>query len=146
MRMLTKNKQKMFYALYVESLVIYERDEDGNLIIDYVDENGKEWYREQGSFDDVYSKPIEFMGNISSKLNELHARAYGVDSSSIYSEICVKKGSVPLKYNAKIWRENEIVWIDEELGIPDESSADYTVKGIMTEGLTEDWYLLQRNN
>lgn len=144
MRTLRKNKQKMNYSLYVNSSVVYELDENGNKIIDYVDEEGNVYYRETGTIEPHYDTPVEFWASISSRLNELHAREYGVDQSSVYSEICCDKGQLPLEYGAKIWRISEIEYNED--GTVDESTSDYTVKGILDEFLDYDWYLLQRNN
>lgn len=146
MRTLKKNKQKMFYALYKGAETVYELDDDGNKIIDYVDEDGNVYYRESGTEQLVYNEPIEFKASISSNLNEMHAREYGVDQSSIYSEITCEKGYLPLEYGSKIWRTSNVEWIDEELKIPDVSSSDYTVMGILDEFQDYDFYLLQRNN
>ena len=56
------------------------------------------------------------------------------------------KGYLPLKIGAIIWRTSEIEWDDEQQGIPKASSSDYTVCGLMDEGLTEDLFLLKRNS
>lgn len=146
MRTSRKLKQNMFYALYVESTIEYEKDEDGNLIVDYVDEDGNEYYRESGATKPHYADPIQFEASISSKLNEIHAEAYGIDQSSIYIEICVPKNypSPQLEYGAKVWKDSEVAYNDD--GSVDESSSDYTVKGILTEFQGLNWYLLQRNN
>ncbi len=122
----------MFYALFDERREVYELDDEGEKIVDFVKPDGTEVYRTTGTMQDYYKTPEPFRASISSQLNELHALSYGVDQSSVYS--------------TKIWRENPIKWIDEEEGIPDQSSADYTVKGKLTEYLNFDWYLLQRNN
>lgn len=141
-----KNKQKMKYSLFIGSVPIYETDEEGNPIVDYVDEEGNVFYRETGQKELQYGEPIPFFASISSELNELHARSFGVDQSSIYSTIVCKKGDLPFEYGVKIWKETPIKWKDEINKIPDADSADYTVTGVMTEYIHEDWFLLQRNN
>lgn len=148
MRTVKKNRQKMFYALYTHSTPVYELDDEGKPIIDYIDDDGNIYYRETGTEEPHYASPVEFRGEITSSLNELHAREYGVDQSSIYSEIMVEKNKLPKEFGfgTKIWRTSEIVWEDEENQIPLGSSADYTVNGIMTEFIDYDWYLLQRQN
>lgn len=144
MRLARKNKQSMRYSLYKSSEPIYELDEDGN--IKYMEIDGVQVPIEVGTTEPHYDKPIPFKANIHSELNEMHLKSYGVDQSSIYSEIVVKKGKLPLKIGTIIWRESEIIYEDNEKTIPKQSSADYTVVGIMTEGLSEDCYLLQRNS
>jgi hypothetical protein len=144
MRTLRKNKQRMFYSLYKSAEPIYEKDEYGN--IKYMEIDGVQVPIEVGTREPHYDTPIEFKANIYSELNEMHLKSYGVDQSSIYSEIVVEKGKLPLKIGTIIWRESEIIYEDEEQTTPNQSSADYTVVGIMTEGLNTDAYLLQRNS
>ena len=144
MRTLRKNKQRMFYSLYKSAEPIYEKDEYGN--IKYMEIDGVQVPIEVGTREPHYDTPIEFKANIHSELNEMHLKSYGVDQSSIYSEIVVEKGKLPLKIGTIIWRETEIIYEDEEQTTPKQSSADYTVVGIMTEGLNTDAYLLQRNS
>lgn len=144
MRTLRKNKQRMFYSLYKSAEPIYETDEYGN--IEYMEIDGVQVPIEVGTREPHYDTPIEFKANIYSELNEMHLKSYGVDQSSIYSEIIVEKGKLPLKIGTIIWRESEIIYEDEEQTTPKQSSADYTVVGIMTEGLNTDAYLLQRNS
>ena len=144
MRTLRKNRQKMYYSLYKSSEPIYELDDDGN--IKYMEIDGVQVPIEVGTREPHYDTPVEFKANIHSELDEMHLKAYGVDQSSIYSEIVVSKGKLPLKIGAIVWRESEIIYEDDAKTIPKQSSADYTVKGSMTEGLNEDYYLLQRNS
>ena len=56
MRMLNRNKQKMYYALYGKEVPIYEY---------YIDSDGNEIPLETGETKIVYENPIEFLGNIS---------------------------------------------------------------------------------
>ena len=142
MRALRKNKQKMNYALFKESVPVYEKDEQGNPIVDFVDEQGNTFYRETGSNKDVYYAPVEFFASISSNLNEMRATEYGVDPSSIFSEIIADKGTLPLTFGAKIWRTSEIQYDSDNDPIPE--SADYTVKGVLDEFLNYDFFLLER--
>lgn len=144
MRTLRKNRQRMFYSLYKSEETVYETDEDGN--IKYMEIDGVQVPIEVGTREAHYDTPVEFKANIHSELNEMHLKSYGVDQSSIYSEIIVEKGKLPLKIGTIIWRESEIIYEDEEQTNPKQSSADYTVVGIMTESLHTDSYLLQRNS
>lgn len=144
MRTLRKNKQTMYYSLYSTSTEVF--DEDGTSVKTIVDnETGEILPVSVGTLKSVYSRPIEFKGNITSNLNKLHIESYGVDQSAIYSELIVPKGYVPLKIGAIIWRESPIKWEDETLRIPLQSSSDYTVMGLLTEYQHFDFYLLQRS-
>ena len=171
-RMARINKQNMYYSLYSGTVPVYETDEEGFPITINVD--GEEVPVETGTQEARYEMPIAFRANISSELNEMHMKAWGVDQSSIYSEIVCRKDYLPLEVGAIIWRTSPITYDDlpneavvEENGnyigvsddgkdvtlisdsgrrIPHQASSDYTVVGIRTEGLTEDWYLLQKNS
>lgn len=145
MRTLRKNKQKMYYSIPIGTRPKYVYDDDGNVKLVLV--NGKYVPAKAGGYETKYSKPVEFMASISSRLNEMHAVSYGVDQSSIYSEINCVKGLIPMKYGMKIWRTNEIKYlIDEEDGEPNPDTADYTVRGVLPEFKDFDWLLLQRND
>ena len=164
------NKQNMYYSLYIGTVDVYETDETGFPL--YVEVDGAQVPVEAGTQEARYSMPAPFAANIDSELNEMHLKAWGVDQSSIYAEIVCQKNYLPLEIGAIIWRTSPItyddigeqflttdegayvavsngnVYVVTESGqkIPHQASADYTVMGIRTEGLTEDWYLLQRNS
>lgn len=144
MRTLRKNKQTMYYSLYSTASEVYEQE--GTSVKTIVDqETGETIPVEVGTLKPVYAPPVEFQANITSNLNKLHIEAYGVDQSAIYSEIMVQKGLVPLKIGSIIWRENPIVWEDEDNRVPYQPSSDYTVMGLLTEYQHFDFFLLQRN-
>lgn len=140
------NKQEMYYSLFKGEEPDYIYDDDGNKVVAYYDDEDNPYYEEAGTSTAVYDKPIFFRASISSNLNEMHARAFGVDQSSVYSVISCVKGYLPLNYGAKIWKDSKIAWKDEEKTIPDHKSADYTVVGINTEYIRTDWFLLRRNS
>ena len=146
MRVVNRNKQRMYYSLYKSTEVLYQRDSDGNII--YIDVDGEPVPKEIGTSEAHYDTPVEFFACISSELNELHMRSYGVDQSAIYSKLAVPKGLLPVEkmIGAIIWRTSEIIYEDDEQKVPRQSSADYTVVGRMDEPLHEDWYLLQRSS
>lgn len=144
MRSLRKNKQRMYYSLYKAAEEVYE--EEGTSVRTIIDEEtGEEIPVEVGTQKAVYLPPVEFFANITSNLNEMHIKAYGVDQSSIYSRIIAEKGQLPLKVGSMIWRESDIEWDDKLRRIPKQASADYVVVGLMTEYQHADFYLLQRN-
>lgn len=146
MRVARKNRQRMFYSLYKSTETQYQKDEDGNIV--YIEVDGEQVPVELGTVSATYDTPVEFYASISSELNELHMRAYGVDQSAIYSKLVVPKGMLPTEnmVGAIIWRTSEIAYEDNENLLPRQSSADYTVVGRMDEVLHEDWFLLQRNS
>lgn len=134
----------MYYSLYKAAEEVYE--EEGTSVRTIIDEEtGEEIPVEVGTQKAVYLPPVEFFANITSNLNEMHIKAYGVDQSSIYSRIIAEKGQLPLKVGSMIWRESDIEWDDKLRRIPKQASADYVVVGLMTEYQHADFYLLQRN-
>lgn len=141
---LQSNKQAMKYSLQGERVPIYETDENGNIIY-YTDSDGNKIPIETGESTTGYSQPVSFFANINNKLNEVVWQDYGIDNSTNYAQIVASKGELTLKVGSVIWKKSEIVYKDDDNTIPDESSADYTVKGVADEGLNEDLFLLKRN-
>ena len=144
MMTLQSNKQAMKYSLQGERIPIYETDENGNIIY-YTDSDGNKIPIETGEPTIGYSQPILFFANINNKLNEVVWQDYGIDNSTNYAQIITSKGELPLKVGSVIWKKSEVGYKDDEKTIVDETTADYTVKGIADEGMSEDLFLLQRN-
>ena len=153
---LQANKQAMKYSLQDGQVPIYETDDDGNIVYDhytdsdgniiyYLDKNGNKIPLATGEYTTGYSQPVSFFANISNKLNEVVWQDYGVDNSTEYAQLIVSKGELPLKAGSVIWKKSEVGYKDDEKTIVDETTADYTVKGIADEGMSEDLFLLQRN-
>lgn len=144
MMVLEQNQQKMYYSLQDGQIPIYESytDDDGNIIYILDNEGNK---IETGEYQTGYTKPIPFNACINNKLNEVIWQDYGIDDSTNYAQIFVSKGTLPLKAGSAIWKKSEIAYKDNDNTIPDESSADYTVKGVADEGLNFDLFLLKRN-
>ena len=144
MMTLQANKQKMYYSLQDRQVPIYETDDDGNIIY-YTDSEGNQIPIETGEYTTGYSQPVSFFANINNKLNEVVWQDYGIDNSTNYAQIVASKGELPLKAGSVIWKKSEVGYKDDENTIVDETTADYTVKGIADEGMSEDLFLLQRN-
>lgn len=144
MMVLEQNQQKMYYSLQDGQIPIYESytDDDGNIIY-ILDKDGNKI--ETGEHQTGYTKPIPFNACINNKLNEVVWQDYGIDDSTNYAQILVSKGTLPLKAGSVIWKKSEIAYKDNDNTIPDESSADYTIKGVADEGLNFDLFLLKRN-
>lgn len=144
MRNLRKNKQEMFYSLQGAKIPVYETDRAGNIVYD-VDENGEKYPVKTGETQIGYSKPEPFKANISNKLTETKWAEYGVDNSTNYVQLVVAKGMLPIKAGSIIWKQTAVGYKDTAKTIVDAGTADYVVKGVADEGLTEDLYLLQKN-
>ena len=141
---LASNKQSMKYSLQGERVPIYETDENGNIVY-YTDSDGNKIPIETGEYTTGYSQPIPFLANINNKLNEVVWQDYGIDDSTNYAQIVTSKDELPLKVGSVIWKKSEVCYKDDDRTIVDETTADYTVKGIADEGMSEDLFLLQRN-
>ena len=141
---LASNKQSMKYSLQGERVPIYETDESGNIVY-YTDSDGNQTPMETGEYTTGYSQPVSFFANINDKLNEVVWRDYGIDDSTNYAQIITSKGELPLKVGSVIWKKSEVGYKDDDKTIVDETTADYTVKGIANDGMSEDLFLLQRN-
>ena len=141
---LASNKQSMKYSLQGERVPIYETDENGNIVY-YTDSEGNKIPIETGEYKTGYSQPVSFFANINNKLNEVVWQDYGIDDSTNYAQLITSKNELPLKVGSVIWKKSEVGYKDDENTIVDETTADYTVKGIADEGLSEDLFLLRRN-
>ena len=144
MRTLHKNTQRMYYALQIGEVPVYQTDADGNIMY-YVDSDGNKIPLETGETELGYGEHVEFLANINNKLDEVAWREYGIDNSANYAQIVVSKDELPLKAGSVIWKKSEIRYKDENKTIVNVSTADYVVKGVADEGLTEDLFLLKRN-
>ena len=141
---LASNKQSMKYSLQGERVPIYETDENGNIVY-YTDSDGNKIPIETGEYKTGYSQPVSFFANINNKLNEVVWQDYGIDDSTNYAQLITSKNELPMKVGSVIWKKSEVGYKDDENTIVDETTADYTVKGIADEGMSEDLFLLRRN-
>ena len=141
MRMLKKNKQKLHYSLFIEERPEYALDEFGNKIIEYVDEEGNEYYRETGETKRVYSLPVEFLGNISMSGGEAEATEFGLNTADYEAVLIVEKGLLPIDESSLIWFESEPVINDN--GLVDYVTADYSIIKI-SPSLNVDKYVLKK--
>jgi hypothetical protein len=135
----------MYYSLPLGEQPIYELDENGQKIIDYVDEEGNAYYRETGESEMVYSIPVPFRNGISGKLSEVLVKEFGIDDSSMYAEMDMEANKYPIVAESLIWLKSEPKYKDAIETIPDKTSCDYVVAGVLDEGLNVWNYLLRRN-
>lgn len=141
MRTLAKNKQKMYYALLIGQVPIYEYDENGNKIVEYVDDDGNIYYRETGEYKNAYTEPIEFYGNIAMSGGESQSVDFGVNLADYSAILVVDKQTLPISETSLIWHKTEpTVGVD---GYADQHTADYTVVKL-SPSLNVDRYVLQK--
>lgn len=142
MRTLRRNKQAMKYSIKGERQPIYALDENGNKIVEFVDDEGNVYYRETGSYTNGWHEPVEFMGNIAMSGGEVEAQEYGLSVGDYNSIIVVSKGTVPLVEGALIWLKSEVKYLDEQNINLDKTSADFEVIKA-SESINEVKYILK---
>lgn len=129
-----KNRQRMYYALWMQDQPVYDRDREGNLRLD---EDGQPI--ETGDTRDMYTDPLEFRACITGAGGQVEQQAFGAygDYDAL---LYMKKGDLPLKENALIWYTSEPKMKKD--GTVDDKSADYVVKRVPP-SLNEIVYLLK---
>jgi hypothetical protein len=128
MRTLAKNKQKMYYSLLVGKIEVDALDSNGNKIIDYIDSDGIEYYRQEKI--DMYTKPEEYLGNISFSSGEADVQEFGVDVGQYESVMVLDKEQIPITETSLIWFKEEPTYRDTDETIPEPKSATFTVAAI----------------
>lgn len=142
MRTLRKNSQKMYYALQIGTVPIYQTGEDGNILY-YEDSEGNKIPLETGDEDIIFSTPQPFMANISESGGESTALEYGLSPEDYTAVLVIAKNAVPLVEGALIWANSkpEYKYGGEEVTYeidgkevtttaPEQTSADYMVKKV----------------
>ena len=122
MRSLERNKQKLYYATYHDKTVVYQRDEEGNIV--YVDIDGVQVAVEISTSAPGYSAPVEFKANISAGRGESDDQVFGKNLDYTRS-ISSCDMTLPITTTSKIWFETEPVLLED--GSADANSADYDV-------------------
>lgn len=138
MRTLERNKQDMFYSLLVESEIIYETDDDGNII--YIVVDGERVPVEKGETLPGYREVVPFLGNIALSGGETEAQEYGLSVGDYAAVLVVNKGLLPITETSRIWHTSEPKYNAD--GTVDKESADYIVKKL-SPSINVDKYALQ---
>lgn len=141
MRMMSRNKQQMYYALHIGEEPIYQTDEYGELIVDYVDEEGNIYYRDTGFKRQVYSSPVLFYGNLATSGGELFDSEFGLNQSEYEAVLMVDKGLLPITETSLIWH-NSMPKADA-YGKAIGDSADYAIVKV-SPSLNVDKYVLKK--
>ena len=130
MRTLQRNKQKLHYALLIGEQPIYALDDEGNKIIEYVDEDGNIYYQETGETELLYSEPVSFFANISMSGGESQTQEYGVDISDYDAILVLNKDEIPIMETSIIWYKSDIGYRDALETNVDPYTADFKVLAI----------------
>lgn len=148
--MLDINKQAMKYSLQGQTVTIYERDDDGNILyegytdtegnfIPYLDDEGNKIPKvleEKTGF----SEPVDFKANIAFSGGEAQTKEYGFNTADFDAVLLTDREKYPLQKGDLIWLDNEPTYTDE--GLVDETTADFTVVGVKP-ALTSTKYMLK---
>lgn len=120
------NKQKMKYSKQGQRIVIYETDDDGNIIY-YIDEEGNKIPLEKDTIIG-FSEPIIFYANIAFSGGEAQSQEYGYDTSDYDAIIITDRNSVPFEKGDIIWLTSDVGHTDD--GYVDNTTADFIVSGV----------------
>lgn len=123
--MLDINKQAMKYALQGQTVIVYEKDEDGNLKF-YETEDGEKIYYTHEEIG--FSEPVDFWANISFDGGEAQSKEYGFDTADFDAVLLTDRGEYPFKKGDLIWLDSEPTKDDN--GLVDSTSADFTIVGV----------------
>ena len=140
MMTLNQNKQKLYYALLDNVVPIYETDDDGNIIY-YEDEEGNKIPLETGDTKIIYSKPIEFYGNIAMSGGEVEVQEFGLNLADYEAILVLGKNTLPITETSLIWQNTEPKF--NNYGTVDENSADYKIVKI-NKSKNYDKYVLSK--
>jgi hypothetical protein len=137
MRTLNKNKQKMYYSLYLGQEPEYVLDDNGNKVVEYVDDDGNVYYKETGNVIDIYSEPVPFYGNISMSGGEVETVEFGLNIGDYEAVLLTSKNVLPIT-------ETSLIWLNTKPtdGVVKREQADYTVIKI-SPSLNQDKYVLK---
>ena len=129
MRCLMRNKQTLYYALLVGTMPEYELDDNGDKIVDYVDEEtGETYYVETGVNTPVYSPAVQFRGNIAFAGADLLRQEFGISDENYEAVLVLNKNEIPITETSLVWYQttpgSKIV---DDVEYADDSTADYRV-------------------
>ena len=132
--MLDINKQAMKYSLQGQTVTIYEKDDDGNILY-YTDNDGNPYLDDEGNKipkvleeKTGFSEPVDFKANIAFSGGEAQTKEYGFNTADFDAVLLTDREKYPLQKGDLIWLNNEPTHTDE--GLVDETTADFTVVGV----------------
>lgn len=132
--MLDINKQAMKYSLQGQTVTIYERDDDGNILY-YTDNDGNPYLDDEGNkmpkvLEEKigFSKPEDFEANIAFSGGEAQSKEYGFDTADFDAILLTDRNTLPVQKGDLIWLDSKPTYTSDSL--VDETSADFTIVGI----------------
>lgn len=132
--MLDINKQDMKYSLQGQTVTIYERDNEGNILY-YTDNDGNPYLDDEGNkmpkvLEEKigFSKPEDFEANIAFSGGEAQSKEYGFDTADFDAILLTDRNTLPIQKGDLIWLDSKPTYTSDSL--VDETSADFTIVGI----------------
>jgi hypothetical protein len=131
--MLDINKQAMKYSLQGQTVTIYERDGEGNILY-YTDNDGEPYLDSEGNKipkileeKTGFSEPVDFKANIAFSGGEAQTKEYGFDTADFDAILLTDRNMLPIQKGDLIWLDSKPTYTDDSL--IDETSADFTIVG-----------------
>ena len=132
--MLDINKQAMKYSLQGQTVTIYERDDEGNILY-YTDNDGEPYLDDEGNKipkvleeKTGFSEPVDFKANIAFSGGEAQSKEYGFDTADFAAILLTDRNTLPVQKGDLIWLDSKPTYTSDSL--VDETSADFTIVGI----------------
>ena len=126
MKIAERNKQALKYALLIGEVTKYELDENGEKIVDYIDDDGNVYYRELGT-ETVYDDPVDFKASIAFSSDEVQSVEFGVDVSKYDATLVYLLDEFPITETSLVWYHSTPVMVGDHV---DPNSADYKVLSV----------------
>lgn len=120
MRSLKKNQLALYFSIYAGQQIIYERDENGEIV--YIDEEKTipKIIAERAG----YNKPVSFCVNVSAGKGTAQEEVFGKDIDFTRT-ISTTDLALPIDELSLVWIESEPKYLED--GAVDPNSADYKV-------------------
>lgn len=125
MRSLKKNQQNLWYSTYAGQIIIYDKDDNGN--IKYFDDGEGNLIPIEIGKKAGYDNPVSFYANISAGKGTSQEEVFGV-SLDYTKTISTTDMDLPISETSLIWFETEPAYNAD--GTVNEASADYSVAAI----------------
>lgn len=140
MRTSRKIKQGMFYSNFTQSIPVYERDSEGNILYREMPD-GTSVPITTGETKQGYEIPHEFFNSITATLTEDELKAFGGEKMAV-AKMTFHQGEFPFRTGTLIWKKSPVKY--DKQGNVDPKSADYRVMGLLDEGQNFNRAILEK--
>lgn len=140
MRTARRIKQPMFYSNFTQSIPVYERDSEGNILYRTMPD-GTSIPITTGETKQGYEIPHEFFNSITATLTEDELKAFGGEKMAV-AKMTFHQGEFPFRTGTLIWKKSPVKY--DKQGNVDPKSADYRVMGLLDEGQNFNRAILEK--